>query len=149
MSDSLIRANTGGVPAPHFEKPAFTEPPPIQQARVALVTTAGLQRPGDPIWKAGEQSFRSFNKDERELTISHLSNNFDRSGLVADLNVAFPLERLEEMAAQGRIGSVAQQHLSFMGALDETMETLRLDTAPEAASLLLADGVQVALLTPV
>ena len=48
------------------------------------------------------------------------------------------------------IGSVASRHLSFMGAqTDHTLTTLRLDTGPAAARLLLDDGVDVVLLTPV
>jgi D-proline reductase (dithiol) PrdB len=42
--------------------------------------------------------------------------NFDRTGLQEDWNVAFPLERLKELAADGVIGSVAETHYSFMGA---------------------------------
>ena len=79
----------------------------------------------------------------------HLSPNFDRSGIIADLNVAFPVERLEELAKEGVIGAVAPRHLSFMGALDETMTTLRQDTGPAAAKLLREDGVNVVVLTPV
>ena len=76
--------------------------------------------------------------------------NFDRSGLLADLNVAYPADRLDELAAQGVIGSVATNHLSFMGAQpDHTLTTMRLDTGPAAARQLLADGVDVVLLTPV
>jgi hypothetical protein len=36
-----------------------------------------------------------------------------------------------------------------MGALDEVMSTIREDTGPAAAKLLLDDGVDVVLLTPV
>lgn len=149
MSDAIIRrgATDQGVPA--FENTAFTSPPPLREATVAIVTSAGLQRPGEPTWKPGEQSFRAFEARERNLTTSHLSNNFDRSGLVADLNVVYPIDRLEEMAADGSIGAVAPRHLSFMGALDETMSTIRQDTGPAAAKMLRDDGVDVVLLTPV
>lgn len=61
-----------------------------------------------------------------------------------------PADRLAELAADGTIGSVATNHLSFMGAqTDETFATLRLDTGPAAAQLLRDDGVDVVLLTPV
>ena len=45
---------------------------------------------------------------------------------------------------------MASRHLSFMGVqLDHTFTTLRLDTGPAAAKLLIEDEVDVALLTPV
>jgi D-proline reductase (dithiol) PrdB len=88
--------------------------------------------------------------ERRDLRLAHASSNFDRSGFVADLNVVYPIDRLHEMAADGRIGSVASRHLSFMGAQpDHVLETLRLDTGPAAAQLLREDGVDVVLLTPV
>ncbi len=61
-----------------------------------------------------------------------------------------PLDRLDEMAAEGKIGSVANTHISFMGAQpDHTLETIRLETGPAAAKVLLEDEVNVVLLTPV
>jgi D-proline reductase (dithiol) PrdB len=35
-----------------------------------------------------------------ELLVSHISINFDRTGLQEDWNVAFPLERLNALAAE-------------------------------------------------
>jgi D-proline reductase (dithiol) PrdB len=61
-----------------------------------------------------------------------------------------PLDRLDEMAVDGEIGSVADVHISFMGAqVDSTLETIRLDTGPAAAQVLKDDQVDVVLLTPV
>jgi hypothetical protein len=54
------------------------------------------------------------------------------------------------MAAAGTIGSVAKEHISFMGAQkDHNLATMRLDTGPAAAELLRKDGVDTILLTPV
>jgi D-proline reductase (dithiol) PrdB len=79
--------------------------------------------------------------------MAHWSLNFDRTGFTADVNVLFPIDRLEELAADGVIGGVAPRHLSFMGALHDTLSTIRLDTGPAAAKLLRDDGVGVVLLT--
>ena len=95
------------------------------------------------------QSFRTFAKDERDVTIGHLSPNFDRSGFVADINVVYPIDRLKELAAEGVIKAVAPRHISFMGAQDETMTTIRMDSGPAAAKQLREDGVDVVLLTPI
>lgn len=149
MSDALIRERTADTPAPEFDTTPFTTPPPLNEATVAIVTTMGLKRPGEEAWKPQDPSFRSFDASERDLMLGHLSPNFDRTGIAVDLNVAYPVDRLVELAAEGVIGAVAPRHLSFMGAQDENMTSIRLDSGPAAAKQLKDDGVQVVLLTPV
>lgn len=148
-SDALVRKNVNDLDAFDFGITAATVAPPLAQARVAIVTTAGLRPDGHGTWNEG-QGFVALDARSRELTLAHVSINFDRSGLMADLNVAYPADRLDELARDGTIGSVATNHLSFMGAQpDHTLTTLRLDTGPAAARRLLDDGVDVVLLTPV
>ena len=47
------------------------------------------------------------------------------------------------------IGDVAPRHFAFAGNQPETVSELRLDTGPACAAQLVADGVDVVLLTPV
>jgi D-proline reductase (dithiol) PrdB len=70
-------------------------------------------------------------------------------GVKMDLNVVYPIDRLEELAAQGIIGSVAPRHISFAGNQPDDVSTIRLDTGPSAAAQLRQDGVDVVILTPV
>ena len=151
MVDAQMRTYFDGVPVPEYDTVAFTETPALTDATVAIVTTAGLHLPDQKGWAAdhGDQSFRVLPSGRRDVRFSHVSQNFDRSGIAADLNVVFPADRLDEMAARGEIGAVAPNHLSFMGAQDETMATIRLDSGPAAAKLLRDDGVDVVLLTPI
>lgn len=127
---------------------------PLCASRVALVTTAGLvrplDRPFDPAVKGGDFSFRVIGSDAnvRTLVEHHRSDTFDHSGILRDPNLAFPLDRLRELAATGEIGEVAPRHLSFMGSITAPGRLAR-RTAPEAARLLADDGVDVALLFPV
>ncbi|HCH79268.1 MAG TPA: D-proline reductase (dithiol) protein PrdB, partial [Acidimicrobiaceae bacterium] len=65
------------------------------------------------------------------------------------LNVVYPIDRLEELAEQGVIGSVADRHVSFAGNQPDDVATIRMDSGPAAAAALKADGVDVVLLTPV
>lgn len=150
MGDDQLRAMFDQTPVPVFDTTAFTIPPPLRDCTVAIVTTAGLRHPDQPDWgfRSGDQSFRIFDANG-PLILSHTSHNFDRSGFVADLNVVFPIDRLREMAAAGVIKGVAPRHVSFVGNLDETMSTIRLDTGPAAAKVLRESGVNVVLLTPV
>ncbi|MEX0664480.1 MAG: glycine/sarcosine/betaine reductase selenoprotein B family protein [Acidimicrobiia bacterium] len=148
MADAAMRAMVADMPVPEFATTAFTAPPALAEATVAIVTTAGLMQPGEPLWREADDDFRVLAREERELLAGHQSTNWDRTGLAADLNVAYPVDRLEELADEGVIGAVAPRHLSFTGPIME-LSTLRLDTGPAAAQLLLEDSVDVVLLTPV
>jgi D-proline reductase (dithiol) PrdB len=82
----------------------------------------------------------------KDLVMTHLSTNFDRTGFQQDWNLVFPLDRLRELAADGTIGSVADYHYFFMGAADPAgME----NEARNLAGLLQGDRVDAALLVPV
>ncbi|MEX2625471.1 MAG: glycine/sarcosine/betaine reductase selenoprotein B family protein [Ilumatobacteraceae bacterium] len=149
MSDRDIRDRYEHIDTHDHGDPAATVAPPLHEARVAIVTTAGLRPDGSGVWSDG-QGFVALDGATRDLTLAHASANFDRAGVAADLDVVYPVDRLAEAAAEGRIGSVASRHVAFMGAqLDHTLTTLRLDTGPAAAKLLIDDGVDVVLLTPV
>ena len=81
--------------------------------------------------------------------MGHWSPNFDQSGFRMDLNVVFPIDRLEEMADQGLIGGVAPRHISFAGNQPDDVATVRLDSGPAAARELKDGGVDVVIFTPV
>lgn len=133
---------------PRFETTPWVTGPALSQRRIAIVSSAGL-------FVRGEMPFRGRDADYRvipagtkpeELLVSHISINFDRTGLQEDWNVAFPLERLNELAAEGTIGSVANNHYSFMGASDP----LQMEPhARELADDLKRDQVDSVLLCPV
>ena len=134
--------------------PAARRRVPVAGARVALVTSAGLVMPGDVPFdlelKGGDWSYRTIDgaADVRRLSVHHKSDAFDPAAIDADRNVAFPLERLRDLAAAGDIGAVAPRHLSFMGSITAPGR-LHAESAPAAADLLAGDGVDIALLVPV
>lgn len=127
---------------------------PLSQCRVALVSSAGLvlpdQAPFDESVKGGDPSFREIpaDADVRKLLDTHRSESFDHTGVHQDPNLAFPLARVREMAAAGRIGAVNGRHLSCMGSITAPGRMIA-NTAPPAARLLVEDGVDAAVLVPV
>jgi D-proline reductase (dithiol) PrdB len=146
--DEMIRERVGSIPVPEIE-PACVEAPPLAEAKVAIVTTAGLRPFGDvTIWQPTDGSFTRLPRAARDVQLSHFSPNFDRSGIAADLNVVYPIDRLEELVAAGTIGDLADVHLSFMGAQFD-LATIINDTGPAAAQELIDQEVDVVLLTPV
>lgn len=134
---------------PVFETRPWVKGPPLSERRVAIISTAGLHgREDRPFTFDPGDYYRVIpgNSEAKDLVMSHVSTNFDRSGFQQDWNVIFPLDRLRELQDQGVIGSVAEYHYSFMGAHDPVpMES----TARSLAGLLKKDGVDAALLIPV
>jgi D-proline reductase (dithiol) PrdB len=127
---------------------------PLSRARVALVTSAGLYRPGidEPFRRitGGDPSFRVLpdDVDPRSLVLGQTSDSFDHAPATADPNVAFPLELLHQLAAAGEIGEPAPRHLSFNGSITAPERLVR-DTGPRAVESLLEDGVEAAVLVPI
>ncbi|MEZ5341506.1 MAG: glycine/sarcosine/betaine reductase selenoprotein B family protein [Acidimicrobiales bacterium] len=148
--DQAMRAFGATQAVPTFENPAYTPlKKPLAEARVAIVTSAALHRPDQDRFSAGDTGFRELNRTDRSIVLGHWSPNFDHSGFQIDLNVVYPIDRLEELAADGVIGDVAPRHFAFAGNQPDTVSELRLDTGPACARALLADGVDVVILTPV
>lgn len=148
--DRETRAFAESLPVLEPASTPCTLPKPLAEARVAIVTTAGLRADEKLHWRAGDEGFQVLPGDARDLRLAHLAPNFDRSGYLADPNVVFPVDRLRELVERGVIASVADEHYSFMGGQrDHLLSTMRLDTGPAVARALRDDGVDVVLLTPV
>ena len=148
--DAAMRVHGAQQPVPQFDTPAFTPlGKSLSEARVAIVTSAALHRPDQDRFAPADTSFRALGRADRDLVLGHWSPNFDRSGFHVDLNVVYPIDRLEEFAADGVIGDVAPRHFAFAGNQPETVSEVRLDTGPACGAELLADAVDVVVLTPV
>lgn len=127
---------------------------PLKDSRVVLISSAGFvlpdQRPFDESIRGGDFSFREIPSDTDVSTLidTHRSDLYNHAGLKQDPNLAFPINRMQELEQSGRIGSVNHRHLSFMGSITAPKRLVN-KTLPKAANLLKTDAVDVALLTPV
>ena len=148
MSDRAIKQASSRIPCPTFDAPAFTTPKPLAEAKVAIVTSASLYHEDDDEFAVVDTGYRVLQRNRRDIVCGHWSPNFDASGVSADLNVVFPIDRLEEMAADGAIGSVSDVHLAFAGNQFD-LAAIRMDGGPAGAKHLLNHEVDVVLLTPV
>jgi D-proline reductase (dithiol) PrdB len=128
-----------------FRRPAK----PLAASRVAIVTTAGVHLHGDRPFVPSDPTYRRIPSDApaADLLQSHNSIGFDRTGIMADVNVVFPIDRRREMVVEHRIGSLGVFFYSFMGAQRDA-SAIKATTAPEVADRLLEDGVEIVLLTP-
>jgi D-proline reductase (dithiol) PrdB len=123
---------------------------PLADARLALVTTAGLHVRGAAPFTGGHQGYRAIPADTplANIMLSHTSIGFDRSDVQRDLNVAFPLDRVRELVAAGELGSLASAHYAFLGA-QRSYDGILQESGPAVARALREDGVDVVLLTGV
>jgi D-proline reductase (dithiol) PrdB len=139
----------------HFTDAPFTPlATPLARARVALITTAapfqpeaGDQGPRAP-YNASAKFYQVYSaKVDRkpDLRISHVG--YDRANTVPeDLNAYFPLARLQEAVAAGRVGSLAPR---FHGAPTNRSHRVSMETdAPELLRRCREDGADAVVLVP-
>ena len=72
--------------------------------------------------------------------------------IVSNIAAFTPMRKagpVEDLYAQGIIGSVKPRHVSFARNQPDDVSTIRLGTGPSAAARLRQDGVDVVILTPV
>jgi D-proline reductase (dithiol) PrdB len=129
--------------------PPFVRPrKPLEECRVALVTTGGVHLPGQPRFDIddplGDCSYREIPAEATYLTWTHA---YHRPHEGTDLDAVFPLWTMRELVEEGVVGELNRRHFAFMGAIHDP-RPLTEETAPEVARWLVEDGVDAALLTP-
>ena len=117
-------------------------------ATVAIVTSASLHHETDDDFAPVDTGYRVLHSERQDIVVGHWSPNFDASGVSADLNVVFPIDRLKELEKRGTIGRVSNVHLAYAGNQFD-LAGIRMDGGPSGADFLLRNEVDVVLLTPV
>jgi len=127
---------------------------PLDQSKVAIITTAapyqpgkGDQGPGAP-YNGGAKFYTVYSGDtaqDHDLRISHIG--YDRSHTTAiDSGTWFPLPALRRAASAGRIGAVAAR---FHGAPANRSHRVTVETdAPEILARVREDGADAVLIVP-
>ncbi len=124
---------------------------PLREARVTFVSSAGVQPKGtlpfDVVHPVGDYSFRRVPSDASPEDLEIHQLKYPTDGATRDLNVIFPLERFQELAAEGAIGGLTQSFFSFIGY---NMDAARLEAtlARDIADAVVADHADIALLAP-
>lgn len=146
--------------APRFDHdPVWAEfDKPLAAARIGLLSSAGMflageQEPFDvererrePTW--GDPTLRVIPSDvaQTQLDATHLHIN--TADLLTDMNVALPIERLNELVDRGELGSASLEHFSVMGFQEEGAEVWRTSTGPEIAARCHAADIDALILAP-
>jgi D-proline reductase (dithiol) PrdB len=142
----------------HAEIPWSPFTKPLNEAKVALLSTAGISMKGDAPFDMeyerqnptrGDSTFRRLRADATADTIEANHLHIDTSYIERDLNVALPLDRLRELVGEGHVHSMAETHYSIMGFQGADSSQLENESAPAIAEIMKREEVDLALLTPV
>ena len=131
----------------------------LAETRVALVTSAGLFVDGEqpsfdlererrePAW--GDPSWRRLPPQltPGRLAMAHLHVN--PADILADRNVALPVDVLDDLTGDGMAGGATRDHVSVMGYQEHGLAGWRETTAPAIAGLLREQGAGAVVLAPV
>jgi D-proline reductase (dithiol) PrdB len=149
LSEVARRAHLNFPAFEHTDAPFVPMTKPLSQAKIALVTTAGLNVRGQEPFAGGDQTFRVIPADTpaNDILQSHTSIGFDRTAFMRDINISFPVDRLRELVDRGVVGSLSKNFYSFMGA-HRSPKMIEEETGPEVGRLLLEEGVDAVFLTP-
>ena len=129
---------------------------PLAQARLSVVTSAGISLKTDPPFDMeaektdptyGDPTYREIPSGTTgsDIDVNHLHIN--SSYIYEDINVILPLTRLEEFAASGVIGELAPTSYSFYGFQWEGTDFINQAVAPMTEKMK-AEAVDAVVLTP-
>ncbi len=123
----------------------------LSEARLTFISSAGVQpkktMPFDVVHPVGDYSFRRVASSSAVSDLEIHQIKYPTNGAARDLNVIFPIERLQELAAEGVIGGLTPNFFSFIGyQMDPS--TFEQTLAAEIADAIVVDGADMALLCP-
>ena len=101
----------------------------LEEASVCLVTTAAVRQKDDtPFQLEGDNTFRVISGEAMAADLAYDDSHYDHACIDQDLNCVFPIDRLNELAREGRIGGIAEKHFSL--GFSQALRELREKTIP-------------------
>ncbi len=122
---------------------------PLNECKVTLIGSGGVYLAGQQAFHTKDDtSIRSIasNSPTSQLRTAHFA--YDQTDARVDPNCVFPLDRLNELAADGTIGAVTPTAAAFMGGIYSTRR-LGEDTVPALLEHCKAEEPDLVLLVPV
>lgn len=145
-------------PLPDEREPVWAAfEPRLADARIALLTSAGLYKRGDqetfdlererrePGW--GDPSHRVLPDGIATVDVGMAHLHVNNDDVLDDHNVALPTDVLAGLVNDGVVGSSTDRHLSVMGYQQAGLDVWRTETAPALIEVLRderADGIVLA-----
>lgn len=124
---------------------------PLSEAKLTFISSAGVQpvgtMPFDTVHPVGDYTYRKVPSDSKPEDLEIHQLKYPTVGANQDLNVIFPIERLQELAADGVIGGLTEHFFSFIG-YNMDPEQMELKLAEDIADAVVKDHADIALLCP-
>jgi len=124
---------------------------PLSECRLTFVSTAGVQPVGsvplDTAHPIGDYTFRRVPSSARPSDLEIHQIKYPTVGAHEDLNVIFPIERLQELAAQRILGGLTPDFFSFIG-YNMDPDRVERDLAPAMADAVEGQSADIALMCP-
>ncbi len=124
---------------------------PLSESRLCFVSTSGVQpknsMPFDTVHPVGDYSFRRVPSDSKTEDLEIHQLKYPTFGAKRDLNVIFPIERLQELADEKIIGGLTENFYTFIG-YNMDAERLENTLAEEIAEAVEAEKPDIVLLAP-
>ena len=125
---------------------------PLAESRLTLISSCGVHAKADPPLDVchpfGDFRFRRVPSASRheDLIIHQLKYPHDDADV--DINVIFPIERLQELASEGVLGSLTENFFSFIGYNMDPERFERTVAHDIAEAVVQEERADIALLAP-
>jgi D-proline reductase (dithiol) PrdB len=124
---------------------------PLNESRLTFVSSAGVQPKGtmpfDVVHPVGDYTLRRVPSSSKPSDLEIHQLKYPTVGANKDINVIFPIERLQELVQVGVVGGLTESFFSFIG-YNMDPERLEATLAEDIADAVVADGADIALLCP-
>ncbi len=124
----------------------------VRQSRLLFISSAGgylqgEQEPFDAAADLGDYSIRTFAVDAPFTKLAFAHDHYDHTAVEADPQVLLPLTHLQEMAAEGQIGELFPDVISFHGYQPDVRRIVN-ELIPAVLQLVEKEKIDGALLVP-
>jgi hypothetical protein len=134
---------------PQFEPPTLVPlRRPIGESKIGLFLSCGVQCASDPMLRETEDiTFRLIDRNVPlgELVMAH--RTVVRKWADEDLNVAYPIDAMRALEADGTIGALAHTAVSIVGSIERYTEFMD-NTLPAIKQIYDSQGVDLVLMVP-
>jgi D-proline reductase (dithiol) PrdB len=101
----------------------------LEETSICLVSTAGVRHRDDtPFNTEGDATWRVIGTDVAAKDLRYDDTHYDHACVDRDLNCVFPIDRLHELAREGRVRGLTERHFSL--GFSQALRELREKTIP-------------------
>jgi hypothetical protein len=101
----------------------------LEDASVCLVSTAAVRMKDDtPFQTEGDTTWRVIPAEAEAEDLRYDDSHYDHACVDRDMNCVFPIDRVRELAREGRVGGLTARHFSL--GYSQALRELREKTLP-------------------